>query len=348
MSSTTPPTPTSPSTQTLLKTAADPPFNSPDADIIIRSSDDWDFRVHRSILRLGSVAFKEMFAAQPQLALPSTGTDSNSTDDYKDGLPIVRLTETSNTLRILLGLLYPGDSPEIAGRANTIAVVEAVHKYMVESYPKTITAALLSLSKSAPHAVLALVFRHGLALDIRQAAALSTLKLPAVLQPNRLPDAELELLTASQFRRILLYHQQCTVAASAAVKRMDWVGLDWAEVSCGVETRGGNQYWVKQPDDCICIRTPRLIGARSSNKSENDTRTVYLALWVIEFIDWCERRMTILPHWELLANAPILSTTKKTRECEFCGPKAEGELRELTAYLFKEVKQTIDEVKLPV
>jgi hypothetical protein len=71
-------------------------FDVPDANIIIRSSDFVDFRVHKSVLTMASPFFKDL------LSLPQP-SDSESVD----GLPVVELSEDSELLKGLVSMLYP-------------------------------------------------------------------------------------------------------------------------------------------------------------------------------------------------------------------------------------------------
>jgi BTB/POZ domain len=71
-------------------------FNVSDANLILRSSDLVDFRVHKSVLSMVSPLFQEL------LSLPqSFGSES------ADGLPVVQLPESSELLNSLISLLYP-------------------------------------------------------------------------------------------------------------------------------------------------------------------------------------------------------------------------------------------------
>ena len=72
------------------------PFDVPNADLIIRSSDSVDFRVHKPVLSMASPVFKDL------LSLPQP-PDSETVD----GLPVVRLPEGSELLNSLVSMLYP-------------------------------------------------------------------------------------------------------------------------------------------------------------------------------------------------------------------------------------------------
>jgi hypothetical protein len=75
------------------------PFDVPDANLIIRSSDLVDFRVHKSVLVMSSPIFKDL------LSLPQP-----SESESVDGLSVVRLTEDSELLNTLVSMLYPIDT----------------------------------------------------------------------------------------------------------------------------------------------------------------------------------------------------------------------------------------------
>jgi hypothetical protein len=71
-------------------------FDLPDANFIIRSSDNVNFRVHISVLALISPFFEDL------LSLPQP-----SDRETVDGLPVVQLPESSELLNSLLSMLYP-------------------------------------------------------------------------------------------------------------------------------------------------------------------------------------------------------------------------------------------------
>lgn len=86
-----------PQAQIYLATSSLEPFDISDTNFVIRSSDLVDFRVHKSILAMVSVFFRDL------LSLPQP-SDGETTDD---GLPVVRLHEGSELLNSLISILYP-------------------------------------------------------------------------------------------------------------------------------------------------------------------------------------------------------------------------------------------------
>ena len=84
--------------QAQVNTATSPlePFDAPDANLIIQSSDLVNLRVHKPVLAMASPFFKDL------LSLPQS-FDSETVD----GLPVVRMTESSEVLNSLVSILYP-------------------------------------------------------------------------------------------------------------------------------------------------------------------------------------------------------------------------------------------------
>ena len=74
------------------------PFDVPDANLIIRSSDKVDFRVHKPVLAMASPFFEDLLSH-------SCPSDS----EFVDGLPVVELLEDSELLNCLISILYPVD-----------------------------------------------------------------------------------------------------------------------------------------------------------------------------------------------------------------------------------------------
>jgi hypothetical protein len=71
-------------------------FDVSDTNLIIRSSDLVDFRVHKPVLAMASPFFKDL------LSLPQP-----SDSETVDGLPVVQLPEGSELLNSLVSILYP-------------------------------------------------------------------------------------------------------------------------------------------------------------------------------------------------------------------------------------------------
>jgi hypothetical protein len=103
----------------------------PEASIILRSSDQANFRVHKSVLAMSSPFFKDL------LSLPQPPDDG-----LFDGLPVVPLSEDAGLLNSLISLLYP-ISPVIPGSYEEVfALLAACQKYDMESVQSNIRASI--------------------------------------------------------------------------------------------------------------------------------------------------------------------------------------------------------------
>jgi len=98
------------------------PFDRTDADLIIRSSDQVDFHVHKAILGIASVVFDDMFTAPGPS--PSEQGQSN---------PVINLTEDSKTLRCVLTLIYPVDPSIPETLEDALSLFATCQKYQMDS-----------------------------------------------------------------------------------------------------------------------------------------------------------------------------------------------------------------------
>ncbi|OCH91503.1 hypothetical protein OBBRIDRAFT_753088 [Obba rivulosa] len=98
------------------------PFTKASADVILRSCDGINFRIHRAILSEVSPVFEGMFSLpQPETPAARLG-----------GLPIVPMAEAGTTLDSLLRLCYPMPDPEFKRPCDLAAVLQAAQKYDVD------------------------------------------------------------------------------------------------------------------------------------------------------------------------------------------------------------------------
>jgi BTB/POZ domain len=101
----------------------------PDADLILRSADLVNFRVHKSLLSLASPFFKDMLS----LPQPPDG-------EVVDGLPVVRLSEDAELLKYLIPMLYPV-SPVLPGsEGEVLSLLATCQKYDMVSVQSLIRA----------------------------------------------------------------------------------------------------------------------------------------------------------------------------------------------------------------
>ncbi|KAL1941210.1 hypothetical protein VTO73DRAFT_7422 [Trametes versicolor] len=145
-------------------TVAAYPFNLDTADIILRTPDLVDFRVHRAILAIVSPVFATMFQLPQPGFLSGNGPDSTS-------LPVVDIAEDSKTLDALLRLCYPVPKKETEETDDIILALGAAIKYDMEWPVSVFTRKLEDLAYRNPLHTWTVSCRLGSETVARKAAA---------------------------------------------------------------------------------------------------------------------------------------------------------------------------------
>ncbi|KAF8986376.1 hypothetical protein BDQ17DRAFT_1315427 [Cyathus striatus] len=111
-----------PETTPDVKIAAAPFNNENGADLIIRSSDNVQFYVHKLILSLASSFFRDMFS------LPQ-----NEGGDCSGSLSTLEMSETSSTVDSILRLCYPVNDPAAINElVQAVGPLQAAIKYQMD------------------------------------------------------------------------------------------------------------------------------------------------------------------------------------------------------------------------
>ncbi|KAL7280730.1 hypothetical protein ACG7TL_005672 [Trametes sanguinea] len=130
------------------------PFNQPSADIVLRTQDGVDFRVHTQILAQASPFFATMLSLpQPPCpqrsdadsppdvptsakpaggAAPDTMTTAPHAVPDPDSVPVVDVSEDSAPLELLLRILYPIRKPPMDDPDTLVPAIKAAHKFEME------------------------------------------------------------------------------------------------------------------------------------------------------------------------------------------------------------------------
>ncbi|KAF7974710.1 hypothetical protein HWV62_11501 [Athelia sp. TMB] len=158
--------------------------------------------------------------------------NAEKSKEKADGLPVVHLSETSSTLKLLLSMCYPMtavDQPALDNFEEVALLLDAVIKYDIEKAEKRVREALVSPQCLQGNAlrVFAIAYRHKLELEVRKAA---TESLRGVIsRGNR--GLEQNLLSAAKLLDLLEYHDKCVTAAREAVSTTapsSWPGMSVA------------------------------------------------------------------------------------------------------------------------
>ncbi|KAF8347916.1 hypothetical protein F5887DRAFT_880926, partial [Amanita rubescens] len=177
---------------------AQKPFDaSATADAILRSSDSVDFFVIKLLLCLVSPVFNDMLSSNHTCA---------SKDETRNGLPIISVTESSETIHCLLLLIYPSyvsASEPVLLIGDLCRVAEAAQKYCMDSIEDKVKKMVFTSGLIEEHAfrVYASALHVGWT-DIAATAALNTLKTPL----SDLPFVEeLHIISGVDFYHYLTY-----------------------------------------------------------------------------------------------------------------------------------------------
>ncbi|KAH9924414.1 uncharacterized protein B0H18DRAFT_1012086 [Fomitopsis serialis] len=204
---------------------APPPFNKRAADVILRSSDHVDFRVRQSILAESSPFFEAMFSL-PQLPESRKRKERDETE-YRDGIPIVDMSEGSRVLDALLRFCYPVEDPALPYLKVTCEVLEAARKFDMTYVVAQVKKQFLSRAAQQPLQAYIVAVTRGWVDEMREAAK-------CTLRREMRWDAyipEMEQISAGAWYRLRAYHSACSEAVSKLVDTTqpneDGVVMEW-------------------------------------------------------------------------------------------------------------------------
>lgn len=175
-------------------------FEGPDPDIILRAplqpgSDEFkDFHVHKLILSVASITFRDTFSV-PQ---PPRHTSDDST------LDIVQVTESADVLETFLQLIYPLDPPVIENLRLMDDLLRVAEKYATKGITTRLKPLLLSPSflKHDPIGVFTIACRNNLD-EEAEVALPHTFTMDVVSQ---ISEECLHTMTAKTYHRLLTEH----------------------------------------------------------------------------------------------------------------------------------------------
>ncbi|KAJ6573431.1 hypothetical protein DFH09DRAFT_981730 [Mycena vulgaris] len=263
-----------------------PPFDDTEADVILRTSDEVDFRVFKVILSLASPFFKSMFS------LPQTEGDLQSVPTQED----------SDVLDTLLRFCYPCADPSIETLDQLHAVIEAMMKYEMHGVVERAQRHLRNFAKSQPVAVFAISCRYQWE-DLAKVAARESLRVPLRKFDRKSTVKELKYLTGEQHQALLHYHWQCSVAALNVCSDFKWLNSDtgWVWFTCQA---------------CLPHPSTQAIASRHGLGYGSEPRPV--RRWFMDFIERSRVVLTDCPGGPLGTIALLTPVLKQTHGCKNC------------------------------
>ncbi|EIW53684.1 uncharacterized protein TRAVEDRAFT_52801 [Trametes versicolor FP-101664 SS1] len=183
------------------------PFTDPaSGDVIICTSDQVKFCVHRVIIANASPVFADMFS------FPQPTSDGEK--------PVVDVTESDNVWRLLLDFCYLRTDEPSLPLHDILGLLEAARKYRMAAIT-TWMRRTLSRPENAELQALR-TYAIACAYDLPDVARLAArgylsvnLRLPSPVGHKK--ATELDFISATQYARLLDYHKQCSDAAVAAL-----------------------------------------------------------------------------------------------------------------------------------
>ena len=182
------------------------PFNARDAEVVLSTSDNMQFRVYKSIIELAS----------PVLASKLAGVPASSERRFSLPNPVRRLSlpESSQVVSALLKACYPTDEALPSDLHTLHLALLAAKDYQMPKAMRVLEDALTSRkddTSAAPELLYALACRCDLR-ALGATAAKRTLR-TSLLTESTFATFDKYGLTALDVQRLLAYHQRCRDAA---------------------------------------------------------------------------------------------------------------------------------------
>ena len=307
-------------------TYAATPFDHPQADIILRSSDNIDFRVFKLFLSLASPFFETLFDI-PQPA----GAQGSEDQEIKDGLVVVPVTEDSKTLDALLRFCYPctlADDPKLEVLKDVMDVLEAARKYSLDAIEKKARQVISNPKILEAESLRCFAIAHrGHLREESLLAARYTLTQPLV--PSWFQ--EIELITAADLLSLLTYHRQCGDAVYALRLNLSWIKSHYGS-------------------SAACFWSPESYGNRGC-ACPRPVLTKY-ALFNMKPPQWWADCMdeTFIALRDKPCKATVQALLEKTVQnvkaggCQGCAPKIADGMRDLLDLFARKIEETVSQV----
>ncbi|VDC03542.1 unnamed protein product [Peniophora sp. CBMAI 1063] len=302
------------------------PWDDSDADLVLRSAEDVEFRVHRVILARSLSAFD----------LSSLFTRSGEQELSEDGIPILRLPDTADTVAILLSALYPGPAPTLTDLSAVRSLLGSLDRYGARFVPASICSALEALATAEPEQTYVLACAARLA-DIARIAARATLRAPRQLAP--VPRSNLGAMTALQYHALVLYQDDCRAAARGVANSFAWIAGDDIPGAVAADPNRSSL-------ECGC---PAAHEQTEGRKGAHAPPYYLVPEWVRKYMAAVAEALTKDVRGEVARKpAMIIPALKEAFACNECGNTVETTFTAFAEKLQHKIEERIAEVHLEV
>lgn len=207
-------------------------FGTTDADVILRSADGQEFRVHKCMLSIASPVFRDMFMfPQPPSPAPSP-------------IPVVDMCEAGNVLDVFLRCLYPVSKPTVEDFWLLEALATAAEKYETEILLEMVKSWLVmpeNLRRDPLHAHAIACTFTALGEQAKVAAKWVTFDM---IESARLDT--IARLTTMDYHRLVVYLSKRDKEASRIIDEPSWTIFYTPRCACNTEAKTEFQKEIKK------------------------------------------------------------------------------------------------------
>lgn len=310
-----------------------PLYDDPDADVVLRSCDNVDFRLDKRTLRRQSTVFRDMFTLPDE---PSQGHEPQ----------IVAVTESAATLEDLLPFIYlVGGRPEVLELSRLRAVLTAADKYDLAVLDDTLQNNLRLHIPAEPLRVYAVAYMREDA-ELAQAAARCLLAHPQFSVPAD-PPPEYHEIPAIAIWQVHMYRQRCVLAALEIFRSEEHIiSPPRAGHAISVSRKGnadtsGAWVWLA----CTSCDAGWLSLA-VSNSATGRRDTVRPRAWWQKYFDAVVRQLALRPLGFVASDSKLLrETVAEAAKCTTCGPRGALQVYEYAEAMARRIDEATSKVR---
>ncbi|KAI0675373.1 hypothetical protein C8Q78DRAFT_1075659 [Trametes maxima] len=304
------------------------PFDDSDADVIFRSCDGVDFRLHKNIITRASSVWADMLGP----------LDSKHT---------VTLAEDTETLDNLLRLCYPVSRPQLTELGDVREALHAASKYGIHPAIAVLRESLLQFLHSEPLRVYCIAYMCQCG-DTAQTAATRLLQDASFADPLQLtPPPEFETLPAIALCAFVTYRRKCVQAAQAAFKDHEWMhsGHHSHRFPDLAKKGGVSSAWVWLT--CTtCSENTQSMSIRRPGKPPVE-HIVYPRKWWQKYFDAAEKELSLRPLGSVVSQPQLTRPAlAEAVECQICRQKAVLDFGDYTDAMAERIDNAVSKVKI--
>ena len=299
-----------------------PFFDDSSADIVLRSSNGFDFRVYKSILAKASPVFEGMFT------LPLPPPSAVPPEEYSNGLHVVKLTESTEALDALLRFCYPVREPTLSSIEKTLEVFHAARKYDIDEGIMWAREKLTGFASKEPIRVYAIACRYGWENEARIAAKETlSMSLDTLLCSK---SKELADISAFDLQRLCMYHISCRKAIAHLSSPRFIIENSWT---------AWEPLWSRE--SCSCAHSV----VKTSTHVESTVYPYYAKSWWCDYMEELKKALDTVPSKSSTSLPKALAAAVvKASTCPSCGSDALEGLMGCTEQLAAKLETEIEKV----